>query len=178
MSSFGDNPDSLARDWPARRAEQQPPEHVGQLVRPKSGSQPDPIPRTFALPVLAHAAVDRHPPVIVAALAPTNDVVVVGLDGSRDRADLSGADDVVVDRDDAANFRAGATKEHLVGDVQLGAVDLAFESRNLQDVPTELEDALASDTLENPTGETRSDRDAVSDDEKAGRGAFGDLSLR
>src|SRR5688500_15782960 len=119
-----------------------------------------PLPSPAATPPIVRSAVpapraasgsgtlgDRGDPVAVLREPPAHRVEVPVADQPADRAHLAGADRTVVDLDDRRDLDAGPAQQHLVGDVQLGAVDRAgLDGDPL--VPEQLDDRLAGHALE------------------------------
>ena len=88
-----------------------------------AGRRPGPAcaPRRTARRLVA----DGREPVAVLGQVAAHRSEVALADQPRDRADRARADRPVVDLDDGADLDAGAAQEHLVADVELGAVDRA-----------------------------------------------------
>src|SRR6266542_3007556 len=82
------------------------------------------------------------------------------LQARRDRAALAAADLPAIDRCHPGDLHTGAAQEDLIGDVQLGPVDLALYHRDAE-IAGQLEDGPAVDPLQDVAGHRRRDQFAV-----------------
>lgn len=94
-----------------------------------------------------------------------------------DRADRAIANSALVDFDHWRNIGRGAAREDLVGDVELGEVDIAFLHRNTM-VAGDLEDGAAIDALENVARRPRREERTTTDDENISSGELAYVAAR
>src|SRR5215510_5448022 len=84
-------------------------------------------PTSVSRTVLVLQPIDRCEPVPILFSLSDSHFEIEGLNAFRQRANLAGAESIVVEREHWGYFRATATKEGLIGDVDLGPVNLALD---------------------------------------------------
>src|SRR5262245_61609617 len=102
------------------------------LAQPSSGSGSTSrdhgiAPTSVSRTVLVARPIDRCEPVSILFSLSGSHFEIEGLNAFRQRANLAGAESIVVEREHRGHFRTTATKEGLVGNVDLGPVNLALD---------------------------------------------------
>jgi len=87
------------------------------------------------------------------------------------------ADAAPVDLDHRSKVGSRTRHEHLVGDVQLCAIDFALHELDAKLIGRQLDDALRGDALENVVGRGRCDQLAIADHEDVFAAALGDVAV-
>ena len=95
---------------------------------------------------------------LVPRITSTQHVVKDVLKGRRDRANLAIADLIVIDAHDRRDLRGGATGEHLVRQVQLGAVNLPLLDLQPKHLAREHDQRITGNAFKDATANVRSDQ--------------------
>src|SRR5207253_7063817 len=93
-----------------------------------------------------------------------------------DRSALALADGAVIDARHRRDLSARAAEEDLIGDIQLGAVNLAYRGRDAA-VRGDLENAGPGDALEDVVGSGGRDQDSVANEEEVLRASFAHVAI-
>src|SRR5438876_10496364 len=125
---------------------------ASRATRPADFSRPQRAPRS--------RLVDRCEPILVAGVLAAHGVEVDLRDALRDRPDLARTDVAMVDARDRRDLHARPAHEHLVADVELGAVDTPHVDRKA-DVRGDTHDVAANDALQDVVGRRRRQELAV-----------------
>src|SRR2546422_2987806 len=117
-----------------------------------------------------HRAIGRRAPLRI-SLVDAPDDFHVGLEhASGDRPDLAITEREAIDRDDRRDLVAAPAEERLLGDVELGAVDLALDHVQPESIRANLlDEGRARDGLEDVGGDRRRDEPALADHEERDR---------
>src|ERR1019366_3678143 len=100
---------------------------------------------------------DRGQPARIAVVLAFADAKVQLLQLGGDRAGGPGADGALIDLDHRRDLRAGAAEEHLIGDVQLAAVDGALDDLDAELVACEGHEHRSGDAFDDVLRHRRRD---------------------
>src|SRR5688500_2377726 len=123
-----------------------------------------------------YGSLDGGSPMCVPRVAPAQHVVKCRFQGTGDRPNLTAADGVFVDGDDRRYFGGGATGKDLVGEIQLGAIDVTLDDLQPEDLAGEDDQGVASDALEDSAADVRRNDRIARDKHHAGAGTLGNFS--
>src|SRR5262245_41657979 len=110
--------------------------------------------------------------------APTDNIEVHLPQMSSHVTDLAGSDGSMVDACDRANLRACSAKEHLIGEIQFGPVDLTFLNLGSKFIPEQLDNRPTRDSFENIVCNRRSRKYAIAEHEEISGRPFRNVTIR
>ena len=112
----------------------------------------------------------------IAGVTTAQHVVERRFQGTGHGSDLAVTDGVLVDGDNRTHLGGGATGKDLVGEIELGAVDVPLDDLQAKDFPCEHDQGIAGDALQDSTADIRSNDLIAGDEHHAGAGTLGNFS--